>query len=362
MVATARPIRIAIGSLGLLILVPALVSLFSALLGNHSQDITVPDAAFALLITGGYFTFWFGARTDRGRMLAAGFVVLATLLSVLLPTKPILLTFWAYPALVIGFLLRPLWAILVLAGVALLAFVIDAVRSAEGVTPGLTTVGTLALLSWASITVAQLISSNIKLQQAREELARHAVEEERTRFARDVHDVLGQTLTLIVAKQRLASRLLDNPEAAAVELKDAETLTRDALREVREVAGGYRQPTLTSELSGARVALETAGMQAIVDKDVGMLSRDIEATLAWIVREGVTNVVRHSGARTCSIRIHSRDRVVIVDVIDDGGGARGAPTGMGLAGLRERVEAKGGALIADSPASGGFHLWAELPS
>ena len=362
MVATSRPIRIAIGSLGLLILVPALVSLLSALLGNHPQDITVPDAMFALLITAGYFYFWFGARTDRGRVLAAGLVVLATLLSALLPTKPILLSFWAYPALVVGFLLPPVRAILVLVAVALVAFVLDAVRSSEGVTPGLTAVGTLALVSWGSITVAQLVSSNIKLQQAREELARLAVEEERTRFARDVHDVLGHTLTLIVAKQRLAARLLNNPEAAAVELKDAETLTRDALREVREIAGGYRQPTLTSELSGARVALETAGMQAVVDRDVGMLSRDVEAILAWIVREGVTNVVRHSGARTCTIRIHASDRAVIVDVIDDGGGARGAPTGMGLAGLRERVAAKGGTLTADSPASGGFHLWAELPS
>lgn len=101
------------------------------------------------------------------------------------------------------------------------------------------------------------------------------MEAERTRFARDVHDVLGHTLTLIVAKLRLASRLLNDPEAAAAELKDAERLTRDALREVREVAGGYRQPTLTSELSGARVALETAGIQAIVEKDVGMLSRAV---------------------------------------------------------------------------------------
>jgi hypothetical protein len=91
MVATSRPVRIAIGSLGLLILVPALISLLSALLGNHSQDITVPDATFALLITAGYF--WFGARTDRARILAAGLVVLATLLSAVLPTKPILLSF-----------------------------------------------------------------------------------------------------------------------------------------------------------------------------------------------------------------------------------------------------------------------------
>src|SRR3982074_2150770 len=157
MVATSGPIRIAIGSLGLLILLPALISIFSALLGNHSQDITVPEATFALLITGGYFYFWFGARTDRGRMLAAGLVVLATLLSALLPTKPILLSFWAYPALVIGFLLRPLRAIMVLAVVAVFAFVFDAIRSAEGVMPGLLAVGTLALVSWGSITVAQLI-------------------------------------------------------------------------------------------------------------------------------------------------------------------------------------------------------------
>lgn len=362
MVATSRPIRIAIGSLGLLILVPALFSLVSALLGNHPQQITVPEATLGLLIAGGYFYFWFGARTDRQRMLAAGLVVLATLLSVLLPTNPVLLSLWAYPALVIGFLLRPVRAILVLIVIALIAFVLDAIRSSEGVVPGIAAVGTLALVSWGSITVAQLISSNIKLQQAREELARLAVEEERTRFARDVHDVLGHTLTLIVAKQRLAARLLNDPEAAAVELKDAETLTRDALREVREVAGGYRQPTLTSELSGARVALETAGIQAIVEKDVGMLSREVEATLAWTVREGVTNVVRHSGAKTCTIRIHAHDRAVIADVIDDGSATRGARTGMGLAGLRERVEAQGGTLRWDTPGSGGFHLSAELPS
>jgi two-component system sensor histidine kinase DesK len=361
-VATSRPIRIAIGSLGLLILVPALISLVSGLLGNRPQEISVQAATLGLLITGGYFYFWFGARTDRERTLAAGLVVVATLLSVLLPTKPILLTFWAYPALVIGFLLRPVRAILVLAVIAVIAFLLDAVRSSEGVVPGIAAVATLALVSWGSITVAQLISSNIKLQQAREELARLAVEEERTRFARDVHDVLGHTLTLIVAKQRLAARLLNDPEAAAVELRDAETLTRDALREVREVAGGYRQPTLTSELAGARVALETAGIQAIVEKEVGMLTREVEATLAWTVREGVTNVVRHSGAKSCTIRIQGRDRAVTAEVIDDGGALRGAGTGMGLAGLRERVEAQGGTLRWDSPGSGGFHLCAEVPS
>jgi two-component system sensor histidine kinase DesK len=233
---------------------------------------------------------------------------------------------------------------------------------------------------------------NVELSEARAELARAAVAQERERFARDLHDLLGHTLSVIALKAELAGRLVaDRPDQAATEIGEVEGVARQALSEVRLAVSGYRQPTLEGELAGARMALSAAGIQADVDAPKLALTPEVEAVLAWAVREGATNVMRHSGASRCTMRVSAGLVDAAVEVIDDGGppesaavrgswsraqagarassdvGAAIAPSGAvdtaghGLAGLRERAEALRGRVEAGALPGGGFKLMVSVP-
>jgi two-component system, NarL family, sensor histidine kinase DesK len=207
--------------------------------------------------------------------------------------------------------------------------------------------------------------ANRELRAAREELARLAVTEERLRFARDLHDLLGHSLSLIALKSELAGRLVAvAPERAAAEIADVEAVARQALAEVREAVAGYRQPTLAEELRGAGEILAAAGIALEVEAEPVVAPAAVEAALGWAVREGVTNVIRHSRARRCRIVVSVGDGLAGVEVTDDGravveGGRSG--TGSGLAGLRERVEALGGRFEAGPRPEGGFRLVVWVP-
>jgi two-component system sensor histidine kinase DesK len=205
---------------------------------------------------------------------------------------------------------------------------------------------------------------NEELSDARAELARFAVAEERERFARDLHDLLGHSLSLIALKTELAGRLLrDRPDEAERELSDAENVARQALSEVREAVSGYRRPTLDGELAGARMALTAAGIQLVVHPVESALDPDAEGVLAWAVREGVTNVIRHSHARSCTVSVLADPASAAVEVADDGVGAAVANghRGSGLAGLEERARDLGGAVAAGPKPDGGFRLVVTVP-
>ena len=266
----------------------------------------------------------------------------------------------------------------------------------------------VAVLSLTVFGIRMLQRTNRELLAAREELARSAVAEERLRISRDLHDVLGHDLSLIALKSELARRLLpDDPSRAAGEIADVERTAREALRAVRETVSGYRQPTLAAELAGAREALSAAGIECSVEggADPLPLPSGVEAVLAWAVREGTTNVIRHSGARHCRVRISLDRGDASVELIDDGdpgpavrpaasrGGEGGRPggrssggsaaprvgtaagvdgeasapggkmrgAGSGLDGLAERVAASGGRLEAGPQAAGGFRLKVVVP-
>jgi two-component system, NarL family, sensor histidine kinase DesK len=181
---------------------------------------------------------------------------------------------------------------------------------------------TTAVGLWA-IAFSGQVAAVAELRAAREELARRAVADERLRFARDLHDLLGHSLSLITLKNELAGKLLPGePERAGREVKDAEEVARRALREVRAAVAGYRQPTLREELLGAREMLASAGVACRIENGAHQLPRPVDAVLAWTVREGVTNVIRHSRARHCTVRVTRSDRCVSAEVADDG---RGAP-------------------------------------
>jgi two-component system sensor histidine kinase DesK len=224
---------------------------------------------------------------------------------------------------------------------------------------------TAAVGLWA-ITFTGQVTAVAELRRAREELARRAVAEERLRFARDLHDLLGRSLSLITLKSELAGKLLPEfPERGAREIRDAEQVARRALREVREAVAGYRQPTLGEELAGAREMLAAASITCRIDSDAGRLPRQVDALLAWAVREGVTNVIRHSRARRCTIDVTCTGGTVVAQVADDGRGpppALDGAYGSGLAGLAERVAAVDGATFEAGPRpSGGFQLRVSLP-
>jgi two-component system sensor histidine kinase DesK len=214
------------------------------------------------------------------------------------------------------------------------------------------------------LAVGQLRARNHELQRARNELAEFAVASERERFARDLHDLLGHSLSLISLKAQLSRRLLtSSPAEAEAHLADLEQVTREALTEVREAVGGYRQPTLEAALAAARLALEAASIDAHFEVTPTELAPQTEGVLAWAVREGTTNVIRHSGSRNCWIRIGGGESDAALEILDDGGaGGAGAPAGgSGLRGLRERAAALAGAVESGARAEGGYRLAVLLP-
>ena len=198
-------------------------------------------------------------------------------------------------------------------------------RASSGVAAGyaVSAVGVGLLL----VLMRDLRMRNQELNEARAELALSAVAAERERFARDLHDLLGHSLSVIAIKAELAGRLMSiDPERAAAEVADVEGVARESLREVRQAVSGYRQPTLEKELEGARVALSAAGIEAEVERAPVTLDPEVEAVLAWAVREGATNVIRHSGATHCQVRV----RAGLGDAARRGGGRRrgaGVPRG-----------------------------------
>ncbi len=206
-------------------------------------------------------------------------------------------------------------------------------------TQGLAT-GTLSagLAVWGFVLVLQ---RNIDQTRAREVEAQLALISERDRFARDLHDILGHSLTVITVKAELAGRLLEaSPERARAEVADLERLSREALADVRRAVAGYREITLAAELVRAREALLSADIDPRLPGDLPALPSDVEEVFAWTVREGVTNVLRHSRAARCRISVSPASLVLT----DDGRGigrSGAVPEGNGLRGLRERARLAG---------------------
>ncbi|MGC0332310.1 two-component system sensor histidine kinase DesK [Streptomyces sp. SAI-170] len=185
---------------------------------------------------------------------------------------------------------------------------------------------TYATLVSTAVTGALLsLADTVKeLRAAREELALRAVEQERLRFSRDLHDLLGHTLSVIVVKSEAARRLAPRDvNAALAQLADIESVGRQALTEIREAVTGYRKGSLTTELDRASSALAAAGVTPVVQRSGPPLDASAETLLGWVVREATTNVIRHSSADHCTITVSGTGDQVRVTVADDGPGVRG---------------------------------------
>ena len=227
------------------------------------------------------------------------------------------------------------------------------------------------------------------LRRTRADLARTAVAEERLRIARDMHDLLGHSLSLITLKAELAGKVIGtDPDRAAGEIAELESVARKSLSDVRAAVAGYRQPDLAGELISARQLLDSAGIASrITAPDTAALPQEVDAALAWAVREGTTNVVRHSRATRVAISVSTGPSTAVAEITDNGppapddagplargpqalddaghddtaGPSRPRPGGSGLAGLAERVQGLGGELVAGTIAPHGFRLRVVVP-
>jgi two-component system sensor histidine kinase DesK len=216
---------------------------------------------------------------------------------------------------------------------------------------------TLVLVTVGLGTFYRLINTTVQLRMAREEVRHLAVADERARLARDLHDVLGHSLTTITVKSGLARRVLESGadrEQAVSEVREVEELARRALAEIRSTVSGYRKASLAAELVGARQALAAAGITADLPHAVDDVAAPLREPFAYVLREAVTNVIRHSGASRCEVRLGQSwievrdDGTGKVSTVEDGHG------GSGLNGLSERLAGVGAGLRAESMPGGGF--------
>ena len=215
-------------------------------------------------------------------------------------------------------------------------------------------------LGGSNIFFAERNRMNRKLLRANEEIEHLAKVAERERIARDLHDVLGHTLSVIALKSELAGKLIErDPERAGKEIREVEQISRQALSDVRDAIRGYRAKGLAAELALAKTTLETAGVTVQCDAaSTVQLPAMQESVLALAVREAVTNVVRHAQARTCRLRLEQQNGSCRLEIEDDGRGGSSLE-GNGLRGMRERVEMLGGTLERSSEA--GTTLTITLP-
>jgi two-component system sensor histidine kinase DesK len=216
------------------------------------------------------------------------------------------------------------------------------------------------IVGGSNIFFAERNRMNRRLRKANDEIEHLAKVAERERIARDLHDVLGHTLSVITLKSELAGKLMDrDPQRAAKEISEVEQISRQALSDVRDAIRGYRSQGLTAELAQAKLTLETAGLTVQCDAATTLkLPAVQESVLSLAVREAVTNVVRHAQAHTCRLRLEQQNGSCRLQIQDDGRGGFDAE-GNGLRGMRERVEMLGGTLNRNTEA--GTTLTITLP-
>jgi two-component system sensor histidine kinase DesK len=302
--------------------------------GVREWAITITATVVFLLL---YFRgFWL---CDWSLVLnTAGIALLGVLLT---PHNPGAVGFFIYASAFLGFAGETNFAVKLL--VALLAIIsLEAWISHFSLGTWLTGAVFVLIVGGVNIHFAQAKRADQKLRMAQKEVEHLAKVAERERIARDLHDVLGHTLSVIVLKSELASKLIErDPERAKNEIRDVENISRDALADVRHAIRGYRAKGLSEEMARARATLETAGVRFDCEaKEIG-LSPAQESVLALVMREAVTNVVRHAEARTCKVELQRVNGDCMLQIEDDGRGGIQIE-GNGIRGMRERIEALGG--------------------
>jgi two-component system sensor histidine kinase DesK len=277
-----------------------------------------------------------------------------------LPFNSGAICFFIYGASFLAFQVKPSRAYQAVAGVVLILAVELYLVHAPAV-EWFVDIGLTVMIGVLNVHFSQRSREQKKLLRAQEEIEHLAKIAERERIARDLHDVLGHTLSVIVLKSELASKLVErDPARAKSEMADVEQTARTALAEVRQAIGGYRSNGLVAELAQARATLETAGITVECEQVPIQLPATQESVLSLAVREAVTNVVRHAQAARCRLELKTNDGVCRLSIQDDGlGGFQ--PEGNGLTGMRQRVEALGGTLKRETQGGTRLHITLPLP-
>jgi two-component system, NarL family, sensor histidine kinase DesK len=325
--------------------------------GRLSASSEVVAAAGLAAFAAGYLRlFWIlpsiaTERRGEGGALLAAIAALAVALSIAFGDEWLGLLVYLSIALALALSTR-----LALVGVAAVA------AAAVAITGELDVAVQVIAFGLILVGVRRLMELVRELEAARGQVAELAAREERLRLSRDMHDLLGHNLSLIALKSQLARRLLArDPAAAEAEVRDIESVARTSLQEARAAVLGLRSASLASELDRARESLEAAGIEASVHS-AGPLPAGVETLLGFAAREGVTNVIRHSGAGRCEIVVRRVGDVAELEVRDDGAGTMGGGgEGSGLRGLAERMAEAGGTLEAGPGEGGGFRLVARVP-
>jgi two-component system, NarL family, sensor histidine kinase DesK len=301
-------------------------------------------------------------RDTSGRRFWAWFALLAVLTAADLPFARaagfvlcVFLTLLVVGRL--GFRSAPIVAVMAVAAllvpVAVGSWHVSVAKSFADVTPV-----AIPVVAVAMAAVIQVVRANEALAETRAELARLAAENERIRIARDLHDLLGHSLTTITVKAGLARKLGPaDPEGAVAQIAEVEDLCRRVLADVRAAVSGYREVTLASELARGRELLRASGITADLPMATDVADPAHQELFGWAVREGLTNVIRHSRARSCRVRVSASS----VEITDDGQGSAAAP-GNGLRGLRERAAAAGGGVDAGPVQPAGWRLRVWVPA
>jgi two-component system sensor histidine kinase DesK len=298
--------------------------------------------------------------------LLGGFVVLGM---AAFPFNAGASTFFLYGAMLLPFMLESIPWVAALVGLDFVLLVGEGVLVKYNFLDYSIAAFFLLVGAVSNIWIARQKWMNQKLAMAHEEIEKLAAVAERERIARDLHDVLGHTLSVIVLKAELAGRLMErDPKRAAAEIADVESTARTALAEVREAIGGYRAKGLAAELAAAKRTLDAAGVTLTCEADELVAKQALDATeetvLSLAVREAVTNIVRHAEATECRMRLETTDDGFHALLVEDNGRHAVTHEGNGLRGMRERVQALGGrfslkseqgtTLLVELPVGGGF--------
>lgn len=323
-------------------------------------------ASFGFAVWGATWAWiWLRAAGRNLTAEAVGLVAITVILTMFTLAQPTPEgTFLVFSFIVAGAcfpLRRALW---IIGGLTVLQVALAVIRLAD-LALALNSLINSILVGGVGVGARLLWQSYRELVAAREEIARLAVSEERLRFSRDLHDLLGQSLAVLVLKSELVAKQVpsDTDESTRQELRDLARVARKSLNDVREAAAGYRRPSLSMEIGNARNALRAAGIGLLVEDTLGRVAAEQDAVLAWCLREGVTNVLKHSGAKKVVLRLWRTDGSATLELVDDGRGAAALDgDGVGLIGLRERVELAGGKFEVGIEPEAGVRLRVALPA
>jgi two-component system, NarL family, sensor histidine kinase DesK len=308
--------------------------------------IRVLEFTLTVLTTILFLVVYFNAHWHRGRRVLWNVAALVLMGVVWSPINPGAMAFFIYAAAFLGMAAPAKFAFRYL---ALIILIVALEWWLAGIHWTFLLFGgaVSAMVGSINIYYADIGRKNAQLKLSQEEVRQLAAMAERERIARDLHDLLGHTLSVITLKSELASKFIQRGDSRAQsEIRDVERISREALKEVREAVGGFRRTGLIGELANAKLACEAVGIQLRPDLGESALPMELESVLAMVLREAATNVVRHSGADSCTVSLAEEQDRYVLTVSDDGRGGAVEP-GMGLSGMRHRLESVHGGLSVD---------------